>query len=283
MIDPYYTGLADQASGPAILASLHYAYPTTVFIYYLVSSMVAVCTLQTRSSDQSHGRQSIIKWFFLLSVLTYLVQLLALMAQGVAHDRFPLEQDLTIGLLSCILVFGVEFAGLADSPNPVWYPFVGSLGIALVIEPIIEGLSAISRPSGPLGFIEFFDISIVGVRYLAFISALVLYCEGAWNAKKEKGTDAERQSLLKSVENGEVADGHKDPTDQAGEVPQQDGYGTASEASDEDESADTTKTSSTERVESPWERREREAREQMEKRLKEKGNWFTYARSFMVC
>jgi hypothetical protein len=35
-------------------------------------------------------------------------------------------------------------------------------------------------------------------------------------------------------------------------------------------------------AESPWERREREASEQMEKRLREKGSWFTYAKGLLV-
>jgi hypothetical protein len=279
MIDPYYVSLANQASGSA-LTSLHYGYPIAVFVYYLASSAVAVCTLQTKSSDEGHKRQPIIKWLFLFSVLAFLAQLLALMLQGVAQHRFPLEQDLTIGLLSCILVFGVEFAGLSDSPNPVWYPFVGSLAMALVFEPIIGVLSLIALPSKSFSFVEIFVLSTVAARYLAFVLALVLYFEGGWSVRKEKGTDSERQSLLKPDETG-TSDSHKDSNDEAEAEQQQNGYGTT-EAS-EDESTDANKTSSTERVESPWERREREAREQMEKRLKEKGNWFTYARSFMVC
>lgn len=278
MIDPYYVSLANQASGPA-LTSLHYGYPIAVFVYYLASSAVAVCTLQTQSSEEGHKRQHVIKWIFLFSTLSFLVQLLALVFQGVVEGRFPLEQDLTIGLLSCILVFGVEFAGLSDSPNTVWYPFVGSLGLALVFEPIIGVLSLIAVPSKPLGFLEFFVTSTVAARCLAFALGLGLYFEGSWNANKEKGNDSERQGLL-SVNNNEASDSHKAGDDESGGEQQQSGYGTTE--SSEDESTDSNKSTSTERVESPWERRQREAREQMEKRLKEKGNWFTYARSFMV-
>jgi len=280
MIDPYYVSLANQASGSA-LASLHYGYPIAVFVYYLASSAVAVCTLQTKSSDEGHKRQHIIKWLFLFGVLAFFAQLVALILQGVTQGRFPLEQDLTIGLLSCILVFGVEFAGISDSPNPVWYPFVGSLAMALVFEPIIAVLSLTSLPSESLGFVEFFVMSTIATRYLAFVLAFALYFEGGWSARREKGADSERQSLLKPTESGTL-DGHKDSGDEVEVGEQQTGYGTTTEASEE-ESNDANISPSTERVESPWERREREAREQMEKRLKEKGNWFTYARSFMVC
>jgi hypothetical protein len=280
MIDPYYVSLANQASGSAVLTALHYGYPIAVFVYYLVSSAVAVCTLQTKSSDEGHKRQNVIKWLFLFSILTFLAQLLALILQGIVRHRFPLEQDLTIGLLSCILVFGVEFAGLSDSPNPVWYPFLGSLALALVFEPIICVLSLTAVPLESLGFVEVFVTSAAAARYLAFALAFALYFEGSWNGRKEKGIDSERQSLLKPDENGS-SDANKQPNDEEEGEQQQNGYGTAETS--EDESTDTNKTAPAERVESPWERREREAREQMEKRLKEKGNWFTYARSFMVC
>jgi hypothetical protein len=277
MLDPYDADLTEQASGAA-LASLHYAYPTTVFTYYMVSSTIAICTLQTSSSEEAHPRRRIIKWLLLFCVLTYLAQLLAMLAEAITQQTFALEQDVIISLLSCILVFGLEFAGLSDSPKVVWHPIIGSIGLALVFEPIIECLSMLSRPSGSLVTAEFLDIGIVAVRYFAFALATVFYFEGGWNAKKEKGTDSERQGLLGA--DGQSGDGNGLKADQAND--QQNGYGTNANSTTES-SGDGNQTATTERPESPWERRQREAREQMEKRLKEKGNWFTYAKSFLVC
>lgn len=280
MTNPHDADMASQPSGPA-LASLHYAYPTAIFAYYITSSTIAVCTLQTRSSEQSHGRRRVIIWLLLFSILTYLAQLLVLLVQAIIQHTFPSEQDTIIGLLSSILVFGVEFAGLSDSLKPVWYPFTGSFAMALVFEPAIQALSLTARQPGPLSTAEFFDFSAAAARYLAFVMALVFYLEGNWAAKREKGSDSERQSLLKSNGLNGAPHGSKVADDSAGGDQEQDGYGSTSDNSTE-ESADATKSSAAETPESPWERREREGREQMEKRLKEKGNWFTYAKSFLV-
>ncbi|KAK1755178.1 hypothetical protein QBC47DRAFT_301773 [Echria macrotheca] len=277
MLDPYDADLTEQQASGAALASLHYAYPITVFSYYMVSSTIAICTLQTSSSEEAHPRRRIIKWLLLFCVLSYLVQLLAMLVEAITQKTFDLEQDVIINLLSCILVFGLEFAGLSDSPKVVWHPIIGSIGLALVFEPIIECLSMLSRPSESILPAEFLDIGIVSVRYLAFALATVFYFEGGWNAKKEKGTDSERQGLLGA--DGQSGDENGSKADQANE--QQNGYGTNASSTTES-SGEGNQTATTERPESPWERRQREAREQMEKRLKEKGNWFTYAKSFLV-
>jgi len=280
MIHPSDADMALQASGPA-LTSLHYGYPAAVFFYYMASSTVAVCTLQTQSSEQTNGRRRIITWLLFFSILTYFAQLCSLLTQAVIQHSFPSDQDLIIGLLSCILVFGVVSVGLSGSENPVWYPIVGTLWMALAFEPIIEGLSLLSQPLGELRFEELVDIALVAVRYLAFVLAIIFFFEGAWSAKKETGTDAERQSLLKPVEDG-VPDANKPDTDEATSREQQNGYGATSDETST-ASADVNKTATTDTVESPWEKRQRLAKEQMEKRLKEKGNWFTYAKSFLVC
>jgi len=269
------TGEVSLASGPA-LTSFHYAFPITVFVYYIVTSAIAVCTLQTKSSEEAHGRQRLIQWLLLFAVLSYLAQLVGLLAEAIIKHTFPLEQDMIICLLSCILVFGVEFAGLTDTPNPVWHPIVGSMTLALVFEPIIAGLSLTDRLPGPLTSMEIFEVSTSALRYLAFALSILFYFEVAGSTKKEEGTDSERQSLLQSAEeNGQKADQAN------GERPN--GYGAATDADSNATTDANQTTASTETAESPWEKRQREAREQMEKRLKEKGNWFTYAKSFLVC
>lgn len=283
MSDPFDTNAADGTAGLSlrhVLASLHYAYPTAVFVYYMVTSTIAVCTLQTRSSEQAHPRRRAITWLLMFVILSYFAQLVILGVQGAVRHMFPVaEQDIVIGLMSCALVFGVVFAGLSEAPNPVWYPYMGTFGIALVAEPVIGTLNMMVRAGGSPSFTDIFDISTVAARYLAVILALAFYFEGSYSARKEKGTDAERQSLLKT--NGH-ADNHSN-----GDQPN--GYGATSDASTDgnqssetDGSTDSNQSSDTDDDENPYERRQRQASEQMEKRLKEKGNWVTYAKSFMV-
>ncbi|KAK3335358.1 hypothetical protein B0T19DRAFT_447035 [Cercophora scortea] len=275
--------MASQASGlqgTPVLLTLHYAYPITIFLYYIASSGVAICTLQTKSAEESHGRRRTIIWLLMFAILTYLAQLLNLVVRSAIRHEFPSEQDTIIGLLSCILVFGVEFAGLSESEKPVWYPFTGSFTLALVFEAIMETLSFMARSSEPLTVAEFLDLSAAATRYLAFLLALAAYLEGVYRSRQEKSSDAERQGLLKKASDlaataasGDQADGEEG----------QNSYGaTTDDSTTSEESTDDTQKSTTETLESPWERRQRQASEKMEKRLREKGNWITYAKSFMV-
>ncbi|KAK3394487.1 hypothetical protein B0H63DRAFT_47383 [Podospora didyma] len=289
MADPYDdVEMARLASGlgmkPA-LTSLHYVYPMAVFFFYAISSAIAVCTLQT---DKPHSRRRVIVWLLMFSILSYLAQLLNIVCRSIGRREVPSEQDTIISLLSCILVFGVELAGLtADSSNLVWHPYIGSFVMALVFEPILETLSILGRSPELLAFSELFDISTVAARYFAFIMALGFYSEGIWSAKREKGNDSERQSLLKMNGEANVEASETSATQTEG----QSGYGsttsgtsTSENATSENSSSDnsTSETSNAKKVESPWERRQRKASEQMEKRLREKGNYIKYAKSFLV-
>ncbi len=291
MPDPYDADMAAAAVGLPlrhVLASLHYAYPTAIFAYYMATSTVAVCTLQTRSSEQAHPRRRAITWILMFVILSYFAQLAALGVQGAVRHIFPVaNQDVVIGLMSCALVFGVVFAGLSDAANPVWYPYVGTLGIALVVEPVIGILTVMDRPpASSLGFVDIFDISTAAARYLAVILAFAFYFEGSYSSRQEKGTDSERQSLLKT--NGHAS--HDSDSEDQSDTTRQNGYGTTSDAStdgsqstsDTDASTDSNQSSDTDEDDNPYERRQRKASEQMEKRLKEKGNWVTYAKSFLV-
>jgi ABC-type multidrug transport system fused ATPase/permease subunit len=285
MADPYDTDMADKMAELPLrqaLTSLHYAYPTTVFVYYILTSTIAVCTLQTRSAERAHSRRRAITWLLMFVVLTYFAQLVALGIQGLVRNMFPLgDQDTIIGLMSCALAFGVVFAGLSDAEKPVWYPYIGALGLALIFEPVVETLSLMVRPAEPLSFVGFFDISTVAARYLALILAVALYLEGTRSVRHEKGTDSERQSLLKA--NGHASHHDSSDSDDHSVKTQKNGYGATSDTSaDSNQSSSSSSSSESDDDETPYERRQREATEQMEKRLKEKGNWFTYAKSFLV-
>ncbi|KAK4160947.1 hypothetical protein QBC43DRAFT_108502 [Cladorrhinum sp. PSN259] len=286
MTDPYDTDLQGQAIQfpyRPLLVSLHYAFPIIVFIYYAVCQGIAICTLQTKSAACEHPRRRVFLWLLMLSIVTYFAQLTNLVVNSVILGTFPpADQDTIIGLLSNALVFGVEFVGLSDTEKPIWYPFTGSIGLALVFEPIIEFLSFRVRPAEPLGLPGIFDISAIGVRYMFFLLALIIYFEGVWSSRQEEGTDSERQGLLNS--NGHI-NGHASPdsnSEEQSEGGQQNGYGGTASSSDSDSSTDASQSPTTSNAESPWERRQRKANEAMEKRLKEKGNWVTYAKSFMI-
>lgn len=278
MADPYET----QAGLPwppwphvrSALFSLHYAYPAIIFSYYIATSAVAFCTLQTKSAASKHAHIRLILILLFFAVLTYFIQLASLLIQSLALRAILFSQDTIIGLLSCILVFGVEFAGLSESEKPVWYPYIGSLCIAIVLEPVIEALAMLSRTPGSFTYVQFLDIFTVAVRYLSFIAILVIYYGTPCRQRQGPGIEAERQSLIPKEDTAE-----RDPAADADGREAND-YGAVSDTSS---STSSDHSQAGDGPESSWERRDREAREHMEKRLAEKGNWLTYAKSFLVC
>jgi hypothetical protein len=254
----------------SILLSLRYAYPAIVFLYYILATSAAVCTLQTRSAGHKHNRLRLILSLLLLAVSTYLLQLVTLLVRCLIFKSIIPSQDTIISLLSCVLVYGVQFAGLADSEKPVWYPYVGSLWIALLAEPIIETLAVLTWAPASMTYVQLLDVATVATRYLAFLTILVIYYGLPRSSARENGSEAEQQALIPKE------DGQRQAGPLAGvQSLDADGYGSVP-----DDSADDAR--STESPESEWERRNREAREQMEKRLAEQGSWLAYARSFMV-
>ncbi|KAB5580862.1 hypothetical protein GE09DRAFT_454880 [Coniochaeta sp. 2T2.1] len=252
------------------LLSLHYAYPAIVFFYYAIASSVAVCTLQTRSADNQNARIRLIVSLMLFALLTYLVQLLNLVIQYLVFKSGIPAQDTVLGLLSCILVYGLELTSLTSTDSPVWHPYIGSLWIALLVEPVIETLSILTRTPGSLTYVQFLDIATVSARDLAFVTVLVVYYGRPCAAAQENGDEAERQSLLAK------ADGQHQVVQPTGaQGLDGTGYGSVSNGSPDDNQGG-------DAPESEWERQNREAKEKMEKRLAEEGNWFAYAKSFML-
>lgn len=256
-----------------LLISLHYAYPTAVFTYFSIATSVAVCTLQTSSASSKVklNRPKVIVYLLFLFVLLYLCQLILKIVQASLGSSWP-SQDTVVGLLSCILVFGIEQSSLGNGTDVVWYPYIGSWLLAAVSEPTIAVLSVLdgrkhSRNLGtplPQVFLSV-DMIIVSVRYLCLLAVILAYFIGRQKPRQDK-EDEETSPLLPkpSPENGTPTTADS-------------GYGTADNSEN-----NTDATNSPTDPESPWERRQRLAREQMEKRLQSEGNWISYAKGFLI-
>ncbi|KAI0594412.1 hypothetical protein F4775DRAFT_606257 [Biscogniauxia sp. FL1348] len=116
---------------------LHYSYPLTVFLYFTISSGIAsiIPGVSTYTTKAVNARRKVIWYFLLLFIILFGVQL-ALKALRVLLSREWPSQDTVVGLLSCILVFGVEQNSLSTTSKIVWSPFYGSWLISLILEPI---------------------------------------------------------------------------------------------------------------------------------------------------
>ena len=272
MLDPPRRAIEHALTAPVLgpaISALRYAYPALVFSYYIISTAIAVCTLQTKSTRDYSLRRANIPFILLFGILTYAVQLSSLFIQSIVLKSLVFRQDDVVGLLSCVLVFGLEIVGLLDSRNPVSYPYIGSYLIALVFEPTIEILSIFNRPNDAPTYTQVLDISAVAIRCASYLLVLGLFLSLPYNGSGARVADAEQQPLLRK----DTPTPHNPEADEEGGIAS---YGSvAGNFKDIPQSND-------EPPESPWERRERRANKQMEKRLKEKGNWLAYAKSFLV-
>ncbi|KAK6865677.1 vacuolar ABC heavy metal transporter [Apiospora arundinis] len=262
-----------------LMASIHYIYPTAVFAYFVITSAVAACTLQTTSDSPKtqHKRPRSIAGLLLLFNFLYLVQLVAEVAESMIQQEWPV-QDVIVGLLSCMLVFGIQQTtlGSGGAAGIVWYPFYGSWLIALAVEPIIATfsiLSSIQKPDQSTVYL-WVNVAIAAARYLVLALTVIVYF--VWRARPEQTSEGDESDPLLPKTSSRSGEGNY-----SGDS----GYGTNSEGNTDATNTQTTNTETTNSPsdgESPWERQEREAREKVEKRLKSEGSWVAYAKGFLL-
>lgn len=256
---------------PWLLYSIHYAYPVVTFLYFAIASAISICTLQTSATDDTkvHARRRALVWLYATFVLCFLAQLMVRLASAASGGTWP-AQDTIIGLLSCVLVFGIQQNSLAATACPVWYPFYGSWLIAMVMEPTVFVLEILaSRDQEDIQASSTIFVAIAVVRYVILLAIVLMFFLLHGNPA-EVATDEERTLLLP-----------KPDRNSEGESSADSGYGTNTETSNT-ETTNTETANSPTGPESPWERQDRLAREQMEKRLKSEGSWFAYVKGFMV-
>lgn len=228
------------------LATLCYLYPTTVFVFSAVASVVVTCTLQDLNEDGRPLRPS--KAFIVVSyalfLATYAAQLALLCTHAILIHAWTVDEHVIIGRMSCFLVFGIQLSRIVDSEHPSPIPLWGSVALSFVFEVVITVWSTVSGTTKLSGafLLSDFILSVLRCTVLAGLGSAALL--GWWTAPDPS---PETESLL--------------PKDN-----QPNGYGTQNENE----------------AEYNWERRRREAREVMEKRLKQNGNWFQYVKGFMV-
>ncbi|KAI0186050.1 hypothetical protein EV127DRAFT_188838 [Xylaria flabelliformis] len=261
-------------------ATLHYVYPLAVFVYYVVSSTVVLCTLQNPSTKTPPIRLKAIWYSLLFFIGLYGVQIVLKLIEIFAWSRWP-AQSTIIGLLSCVLIFGVQQNSIGDAVEIVWYPYYGSWLMASLFEPAIAVIQFLiaheastvhldAHPEFELPTIIRLDAAISVIRFAVLLSVILIYFS-AHRYTKAESCDEERSPLLaKSDQRSSNGNGSADS-----------GYGTNSEATNTDATNTETANSPTD-PESPWERQQRLLREKMEKRLKEEGSWIAYIKGFLV-
>ena len=255
------------------LVILHYAYPATVFLYYIITSLISACNLQAikkaAACEVKRPGWRTVVCLFALFLLTYVTQLAAIGTHSFVSRGWPLQDHIVIGHLSCILVFGIQLSQLLDAEYLAIYPFVGSWALALVAEVSIVAISAGTSLFKDFETYEIIDIVMVSLRCTSLLSLIGLFTV-SFATVDQTATDEERQSLLPKTT---TTSDNPEAENQANGTT---GYGSTTQT------GQSTEETTEETPEYNWERREREAKEAMKKRLEEGGNWLEYAKGFKV-
>ncbi|KAI2628300.1 hypothetical protein GGS21DRAFT_540480 [Xylaria nigripes] len=261
-------------------AILCYVYPLTVFIYFAVSSTVILCTLQRPSIKTRSNTFRVIWYLLLLFIALYGAQITLKIVEILVWSRWP-AQSTIIGLLACVLIFGVQQNSLGDPTDVVWYPYYGSWLMASVFEPALAVLDFFIahrastvhldvHPEFELSTFIYLDAAISVARFIIALITVLIYISSCKH-NDAAGSDEERCPLIpKSDQRSSNGHGSADS-----------GYGTSSEAANTDTTNTETESSPAD-PESPWERQQRLLREKMEQRLKSEGSWIAYVKGFMV-
>ncbi|KAI1172610.1 hypothetical protein F4777DRAFT_590427 [Nemania sp. FL0916] len=264
---------------------LHYVYPLAVFVYFIASSAVVLGTLQTPSTKTSLTRFNAIWYSLLLFITLYGAQIVLKLIEILAWSHWP-DQPSIIGLLACVLIFGVQQNSFGDAAEIVWYPYYGSWLMACLFEPAIatiEFLIAYRMTTDRLDAHDEVELpafvrldAVLSVIRFAIMLSIVMTHFSSYKLMSQDASDAERSPLI-AKSDVRLGNGHGS-TDS--------GYGTSSETANTD--AANTDATNTEAADSPteaeshWERRQRLLREKMEKRLQSEGSWIAYVKGFMI-
>ncbi|CAN8098919.1 unnamed protein product [Discula destructiva] len=247
-------------SAHLLLVSLYYAFPTLVFVYFLVSLAVATCTWQKPAALGQHPRQRLIKCLMAATAITYAAQYILALTHWHTAQRHT-----TVSLLACAMVYGLEFLILRDTPNPVWPTYIGSFAIGLVIEPLLLALSISAPFHSQPRYIWPLNAFFLALRLACLILSLIAHFSWKQHRSSKGGSSSEHQPLLRKRPGGNSEDTL-----------------VVTEYGSTDADLEEASKSSTKDPESEWERSQREAEEQVDKRLQQSGNWLVYAKSFVL-
>lgn len=164
------------------------------------------------------------------------------------------------------ITFAIEAIALSDAKFPVWYPYYGTWLLGGVAEISLAILSKVVR-GPPNTSYQIIAVIIQVLRICLFLSLPTLYFGLRNDRKKYDDGDAERQSLLSKKLAANASSSEES-------MAAAKGYGTTTDSGSES-------VSETESEDS-WVAKQRKTQDKIAQRLKQDGNWFTYAKGFLV-
>ncbi|EPE24943.1 P-loop containing nucleoside triphosphate hydrolase [Glarea lozoyensis ATCC 20868] len=245
------------------IATLHYAYPALTFFYFLFALTITVCMLQTQSLrvQDAQVRRDVMLGLIFAVAGTYLIESVAVLVEVLfdSNEWYP-TQDHVVYLISSLIAFGIQAVALTDAKFPVWYPYYGTWFIGICVEITLLALSNVYYP--PNSTFSYAILLIQCLRIVTFIILVLLFFVLRNDTKEYDNADAEQQSLLRNKLAGKPGSSEDSSK----------GYGTSG----------TTTAISKASSQDSWVIKQAKAQELVQKRLKQDGNWFTYAKGFAV-
>ena len=192
----------------------------------------------------------------------------ALVIAQIFNTNGPLATtDGNIYALSSCLLWAVILVLLLNLEDPKWWPFYVSWLGALAVETTLLGLSLnYYCPLHPTEIAQ----TVFKVSHIVFIISLLALYFVTGRTKNWKGKDDEEAAPL-LAHSGESQDNENSPN-----VPSYGSTGVDGSTSSEQDQPDETSDEDKEAKE------DEERMKRVKDRLKEKGNWFSYAREFLV-
>lgn len=168
-------------------------------------------------------------------------------------------------LIASAGTFAIQALNLSDTKSPVWYPYYVPWFIGILAELVLIIVSNVLH--GPKNAFDLACIVIQTIRIAAFIILPSLYFGLRNNKKQYDNADAERQALLSKKLFVNVSG-----SDESGN-----GYGTVEDGNEDSDTADSASEAGSE---DSWIAEQQKTKDLIAKRLKQDGNWFTYAKGF---
>lgn len=270
--------------------TLHYLAPCVQFVYFFVTIVVSLCAIPKVEVKQKKTapRKAILSTTALV-ILTYVSRFnhsgswpaidpfqvgeaALIIAQIFTRDGPTAIKDHNIYALSSTIVWFAVLAVLLSSADPSWWPFYGFWLLALVTEITLLGLSMSNLwPLNPLEYAQFgFQILRLGLLIALFVLYFVVGRNKSWSSRE----DEEAAPLLAHAQEN---------SDSSQKFGNNSGYGsTSTDNASKSAFATTANKDHDDDDETKETRKENEKIKRMHDRMREKGNWLTYAREFLV-
>jgi len=159
---------------------------------------------------------------------------------------------------------------LLDSAHPVWYPYYGSWLIAFIAELIFATLPLVYHR--PTSSADLAQLALAAFRISLLLSLLFLLFGRRYPRARHNPSDEESQPLLASRH-------AQDSSEDSGRTQSSGKYGSFSTKGDSNAAVESAS-------DTDWEakdkKKEQEARNRVADRLRNDGNWWTYATGFSV-